>query len=109
MWDNTIVAAIIGVCGTAAIATTADRIRLGTRVSLLEKQNEEKTEMLKNLTEDQKGQDKRLTNVEAVIAEIRSFVRSMEDVPKILTRLDTLIEVDRRSIRDLEGKFDHPL
>src|ERR1700690_3099745 len=84
-----VLATLIGIAGTIVISTVVDRIRLGTRVSLLESHRVEHNKTLDELEKVKDPTTERVASIEAVVPELRHLIDAMRDVPTILSRLDT--------------------
>jgi len=101
---NTILGAVAGALSAGGVAAIADRIRLGTRLTVLEALLAERTRTVKELDEKTDDHADRLKAVEFIIPELRRLIDSLHDVPGMLFTLKAMMEGDRERIRDLEDQ-----
>lgn len=87
--DDSIVASLIAVGGAALIGIIADRIRLGTRVAVLESD-----------LETEKEQKKR--DYDTFVEEIHKLAESMKDIPTMLARMSAIVERNNSDIEHLQ-------
>lgn len=106
MIDSNIIAASVGVLGTAVLGMVGYCIRLGTRMSVQEALFREKSNSVNELGEKTDEHATRITAIESIVPELRHLTDSLRDVPAVLVALKEMILSDRARTRDIEQRLN---
>lgn len=97
------IAGIVAAIATALVVSViADRRQLGIRLGVLERMFNTQEKVMDSLQINQKDHDNRITSIESVIPELRNLIDALKDVPKLLVRVETLMETNAERIERVE-------